>query len=181
MKKQMGLFVLLLLLIAPVMRIAAQTTSTTTSTPAPIVTIDTSIFPQWAKDIRRGEIIAFGSFPFTMFTATFAMDMYRWADNNGLDWSDAGRRYAPWPLKSAGAIEMTNKEYETTIAIAAGLSLALAITDFIIIQIKRHKAREFAESLPAGTTIITKKPWPPVEDNAAPDETPIPGILDNIE
>jgi hypothetical protein len=34
------------------------------------------------------------------------------------------------------------------------------MTDQVIVQIKRYKARKRAEALPAGTTIITQKPWP---------------------
>ena len=116
--------------------------------------------PQWVKDLRRWEIVTFGSFPFTMFTATFAMDMYRWSKANGMDFSDTGRRYAPWPLKSAGAIAMENKEQEVTIAIAAGLSIAIAFTDLIIVHTKRNKARRRAEALPAGTIIINRTELP---------------------
>jgi hypothetical protein len=117
-----------------------------------------------------------------MFNAIFAMDTYRWAQN-GMDWSDEGRRYAPWPLKSAGAIEMTNKQYETTMIIAAGMSVTIAVVDFIIVQIKRHKARQRAESLPVGTTIIIKKPWPPVsedEQSDAADSALNPDILPSL-
>ena len=121
-------------------------------------------FPQWAKDLRRWEIVAFGSFPFTMFTSTFAMDMYRWHNYNGMKNSDGGMRYAPWPLKSAGAVDMTKKEYENTMIIAAGLSVAIAVTDLIIVQVKRQKARQRAESLPVTTTIINRQPWPPVSE-----------------
>jgi hypothetical protein len=129
-----------------------------TSPPAP--SSEAPEFPQWAEDLRRWEIIAFGSFPFTMFAATFAIDTRRWIDANGMDWSDSGRRYAPWPLKSAGAVGMENGEQELTIGIAVGMSLAVAMADMIIVQIKRNKARHRAEALPEGTPIITRKRWP---------------------
>ena len=128
------------------------------STTAPSNSFNTKDLPQWAKDLRRWDIVAFGTFPFTMFTAIFAMDTYRWAEQ-GMDWSDSGRRYAPWPLKSAGAVDMTNKQYEMTMMIAAGMSITIAIIDLIIVKIKQNRAQQWAESLPAGTTIITTKPW----------------------
>jgi hypothetical protein len=140
---------------------------TSTTTGLVSTSFDTSGFPQWGKDLRRWEIVAFGSFPFAMFTATFAMDTTRWA-NHGMSWTDEGRRYAPWPLKSAGAIKMTNHEQEMTMAIAAGISGGVAIADLVIIQIKRHKARQRALSLPVGTPIISKRPWP--EDSAEADD-----------
>ena len=128
--------------------------------------------PQWLKDLRRWEIVAFGSIPFTMFTATFAMDMYRWSQANNMDFSDTGRRYAPWPLKSAGAIAMESKEQELTITLAASLSVAIAVTDLIIVQVKRNKARKRAEALPSGTIIINRTPFP--EEEQPQEEIPEP-------
>jgi hypothetical protein len=122
---------------------------------------DTSDFPLWGKDLRRAEIIAFGTFPFTMFTATFFMDTWRTSNH---DWDT---RYAPWPFKTAGAIEMTGQEHEITLAAAGIASLTLALTDFIIVQVKRYKARQRVLRLPAGSPIIIKRPWP---ENAAEEE-----------
>jgi hypothetical protein len=171
------LFILLVFFL-PVFYIQGQTSSVP-DTALKSVAFDTSSFPQWVKDLRRFEIVAFGSFPFAMFTATFAMDTQRWA-NNGMNWSDEGRRYAPWPLKSAGAVNMTNREQEMTMAVAAGLSGAIALADFIIVQIKRYSARKRVESLPAGTPIIIKSPWPPVSGGDDAEEGPDPesgGVL----
>jgi len=156
-------FFLFIVMVFPALSVNAQNTQSKTATD------DAYEFPQWAKDLRRWEIVAFGSFPFTMFMSTFAMDMHRWNTANKMDFSDAGRRYAPWPLKSAGAVTMSNKEYETTMIIAASLSAVVAITDLIIIHVKRNKARQRAESLPASSTVINKQPWPIVpqqEDTA---------------
>jgi len=165
---------LLLLLAVLILHAPAQTTTTTTTMPFVPETA-----PQWVKDLRRWEIVAFGSIPFTMFTATFAMDMYRWSYANGMDFSDSGRRYAPWPLKSAGAIAMSGREQELTFIIAASLSVTVAFADLIIVQVKRHRARKRAESLPVGTTIITRTPWPDSpegqdgeSDEGIPDQAP---------
>ena len=164
--------VILLLLTVFVFQMPAQTGGTASQEKT-----DTVTFPQWAKDLRRWEIILFGSFPFTMLTVTFATDMYRWNNANGMDFSDDGRRYAPWPLKSAGAVAMDNGEIRRTILLAAGLSVAIAMTDLIIVQAKRSKARKKAEALPAGTIIINRTPRPadpavqePALQEAAPQE-----------
>jgi hypothetical protein len=135
---------------------------TGTGTPASSSQIhfDTSDFPSWGKDLRRAEIVAFGTFPFTVFTATFFMDTWRSYNHN---WDT---RYAPWPFKTAGAIDMTNQEHEITLAAAGIASLALAVTDFIIVQIKRHKDRQRILQLPPGSPIIIKRPWP---DGASED------------
>ena len=127
----------------------------TAQTPGSSV-FDTTDFPQWAKDARRWDIIAFGSFPFTMFATTFFMDTYRW--NKYSNFNDT--RYAPWPMKSAGAIEMTKDEYEKTMIIAASLSAAIAFTDLIIVKIKQNKERRRIESIPEGSAIIIRTPYP---------------------
>jgi hypothetical protein len=142
--------------------------------------IDTPEFPQWGKDLRRAEIIAFGTFPFTMFSATFAMDTWR-ASRNSWD-----GRYMPWPLKTAGAIEMTRREREIVMMSAAAASVVLALTDFVIIKIKRSRVRQRNLAVPEGTPIVIKRPLPEPgpEEPDAPEgggETPggsaAPGLI----
>ena len=108
--------------------------------------------PQWVKDLRRGEIIAFGTFPFTFFFTSFTIDTYRFATNN---WD---RRYAPWPIKSAGAVDMTRSQQMMTIGIAAGSSVILAVVDHIIVRAKRNRQQQVIQSLPQGTPIIIRRP-----------------------
>jgi hypothetical protein len=84
-KKKLTLWFLLITI--PAFYISAQTTTTTPSN-----SFITEDMPQWAKDLRRGEIVAFGSIPFTMFIATFAMDMYRWNNANGMEFTTEGRK-----------------------------------------------------------------------------------------
>jgi hypothetical protein len=78
--------------------------------------------------------VAFGSFPFTMFASTFTMDTIRFFKN------DMNRAYLPWPLKGPGAIEMSRKEKEQTLLIAAAASITIALVDFAIVKVKRHRA-----------------------------------------
>jgi hypothetical protein len=113
----------------------------------PDVTSPSSEFPLWARDLRRGEIIAFGSFPFTMFLSTFVMDSSRYLDH------DNDERYAPWPFKPPGAIEMSRKEREQTLAAAAVISATIAVVDFAIIQIKRSRERQRIQQQGHGSEI----------------------------
>jgi len=39
-------------------------------------------FPGWAHDLRRGEIIFFGTIPFTFFATDLYFDIYRYASSN---------------------------------------------------------------------------------------------------
>jgi hypothetical protein len=109
-------------------------------------------FPQWALDLRRFDIILFGSFPFTYWFASTGMDLYRSSQHN---WDT---RYAPWPVKSAGAVNMTNDEYMITLSCAIGGSILAALVDHIIVRIKRNKAARAAANLAPGEIIITRTP-----------------------
>lgn len=138
---------------------ACQTQTPAQTNSGVLVSPDTKEFPQWAKDMRRFDIIAFGSFPFSIFTVTFFSDLYRWNNANGMDFSEEGRRYAPWPVKSAGAVEMDKGEFEQVMLNAAFLSIGIAVTDLVIVKVKRNRERRRIESLPSGTAIIIKKPY----------------------
>jgi hypothetical protein len=95
--------------------------------------------PQWVKDLRRGEIVAFGSFPFTVFFARTFMDLYRTADHG---WD---RRYAPWPFKAAGAVGMTDGELALMFTIAVSASLVISVADYLIVRHKRYRGDEQEE------------------------------------
>ncbi|MDR1248359.1 MAG: hypothetical protein LBK63_03555 [Treponema sp.] len=117
-------------------------------------------FPQWVLDLRRTEIIAFGSFPFMMFFSILGMDLYRSATH---DWDS---RYYPWPAKGPGAIEMNTDEHLLTLGIAASGSLIFALADHLIVRYKRARAEKQRLDLPEGDVIILRRPWPPEEDAA---------------
>jgi len=166
------------LFLSPVLRTEAQSstgTSTndnknTSTTSSSSNAFDTTGFPQWAKDFRRWDIIAFGVFPFSLFFTTVVTDLNRWNDANGMSMSD--RRYAPWPLKSAGAVEMTKDEYEKVLLRAAGVSAVVASIDLIIVLIKRNRERKRIESKPKSSANIEIKPYgAPSEDVPEKDET----------
>jgi hypothetical protein len=156
MKKLFFLIILFSLLFNGAYKASAQSLSTTKPTES---TYNSSELPQWVKDFRRFDIITFGIFPFSMFFVTFAADMIRWNDANNLEFTEEGRRYAPWPLKSAGAVEMTNDEFTTTLLIAAGVSVGFALIDLLIVSIKRASERRRVESLPSGSYEIDKTPY----------------------
>lgn len=113
---------------------------------------DTSGFPQWGKDLRRGEIVAFGAFPFAYFFSNFGVDIYRSA-RHGWD-----NRYAPWPFKGQDSISKDKDDRILTIGVAAVTSIAIALVDYSIERYKRRRAAEELENLPEGTPIIIRKP-----------------------
>jgi hypothetical protein len=148
--------------------LAAQTSSSSTTNDPKMVStqFDTTGFPQWAKDLRRAEIVTFGSFPFTYFLTTTLFDTYRCA-NNGWD-----RRYAPWPFDAAGSINQTQKEKARVIWMAAGCSVLISLVDYAIVRYQRNRAEREIENLPPGTPIIIRKPLYEGEGGELPDEAP---------
>ena len=125
--------------------------------------------PQWAKDLRRGEIVALGSFPFAFFFSNFFIDVYR-ASMNGWD-----MRYAPWPLKSAGFVSMTQEEHLLTLGFAVGGSILIAVADHVIVRYRRHKQAQEIRNLPTGTPIIIKRSTNPEESLEEGNSIPATG------
>ena len=138
---------LIFLVLCTVLPLEAQSpTSDTTSG------FDMTGFPQWTKDLRRGEIVAFGSLPFTMFFSLFAMNSYRMATN---DWD---RRFAPWPFTAAGAVSKTQEEHLITLGAAIGGSIIIAVADHLIVRHRRNRQEQEIRALPTGTYIIIRHP-----------------------
>jgi hypothetical protein len=150
----MSIPVLLLVLSFHMLATPLLSAQTTSKEPEPLN------LPQWAKDLRRAEIVAFGSLPFTLFFATTAMDTFRYI-NHGND-----SRYAPWHLKGAGAVSMNTNEAVITIMSAVGASLLVSLADHLIVRYKRRKAEQEQLQLPKGDPIIIRRPYPQVESPA---------------
>jgi hypothetical protein len=161
MKKKAGkfFFLILLFIISPSL-LWAQSSTTETSTQ-----FDTTGFPRWAKDLRRAEIITFGSFPFAYFFANFAFDAYRWS-NHGWD-----NRYAPWPFNSAATVEQTQDEKIMTLGIAAGTAILISVIDNFIMRYKRNRLEREA-ILSEGTPIVIRKPLYEEEEALPESENP---------
>ena len=122
--------------------------------PGPAATgpFDMTGFPQWAKDLRRGEIIAFGTFPLVFIVANFGVDVFRMA-NNGWD-----MRFAPAPFRPAGFIEKNRQEMFMTLGIAAGGAIVLAVVDHGIMRARRNRQAREDQKLPDGVPVIIRRP-----------------------
>jgi hypothetical protein len=165
MKKTVFIIFLFVFVLSP-FQLQAQT-----ATAEGEIVFNTTGLPQWVKDARRWDIIAFGTYPFSMFLASFFQDLYRWNKTNGMDFSSEGRRYAPWPFKSAGAIDLTSSEFKRNILIAAGLSVTFACIDLFIVKRKQNKERLRIESTPpsGGTYTIERRTNRDPEEDKEPE------------
>jgi len=148
-KKQVFFFLFVLLFFVTFPNAYSQTTGDAGMTSTQF---DMSGFPLWAKDLRRGEIVAFGSFPFMYFFSNFGFDTYRWANHNN------DMRYAPWPFNSAGTVGKTMDEKFITLGIAAGGSILIALVDYGIMRYKRNLLEKEKSSHPVGSPEINRRP-----------------------
>jgi len=154
-RQRYGAVVMLVFLVwSGVPPLFSQSTGTAASpTPEPYKKDE---FPRWLQDLRRFEVITFGSLPFTIFFATTGIDSYRWATH---DWD---QRYAPWPLKPAGAIEMDESQRFLALGIGIGASLIIATVDYFIHTYKRQR-QEVELRVPPPDITIEQEPWPPAQ------------------
>lgn len=108
-------------------------------------------FPRWALDLRRAEIVAFGVLPFAVFFTSFAVDSYRFADHS---WDF---RYAPWPLKSAGAVLMDQNQMVGVFVVGILGAAVIALADYWIHDSKLRAQKQKEESQPRGDFLITRE------------------------
>jgi len=94
-------------------------------------------FPAWMHDLRRGEIIMFGSLPFSLFLVTLGYDSIRYFLHSA---DDDALLYAPWPFRSANPAPYGTTE---TIGVGVGVlvcSLAVSVADYLIGRARERRA-----------------------------------------
>lgn len=92
-------------------------------------------FPGWARDLRRGEIIALGSFPVVLLLANVGYDAVRFG-RESLKAGEWNYTYAPWFFGPPDKPPLTEDERIGVILTAAGMSVGVALVDFIIGRIR---------------------------------------------
>lgn len=88
-------------------------------------------FPRWARELRRGEVIALGSFPVVLILSNISYDLVRF----GVESWKAGEwnyTYAPWFFGPPNKPPLTEDERIGVIVTAAGISVGVALIDFIV-------------------------------------------------
>lgn len=78
-------------------------------------------FPGWSLDLRRGEIIFFGSLPFATLLTTLVYQTVIYTINQ----NSSDKKNIPWG-------ELTTGEETEVLFITLGLSFVIAVTDFIL-------------------------------------------------
>lgn len=90
-------------------------------------------FPLWLRQLRRAEIITVGAFPIALLLSSFGYQTVRYADHG------YSQQYAP-ALFGTSATPLTNPEKIGILLGGAGLSVAVALADFIVGKLSKPDA-----------------------------------------
>lgn len=138
-------------------------------TPAPVPYAEEE-FPDWLRDLDRAKTLAIGAFPFTYLLAGLVYDLNYYAS------SGFNASFTPWPAGTGTASftgETLNQKNSTLVWSAIGLSLTLALSDYIIGQLTRPPV------IPGRDLSLSQAPQPspasePNPEPEAPGEAPEP-------
>lgn len=103
-------------------------------------------FPPFLRALRRGEIVALGTFPLTLFVSLEGFDLYRFAASGGAP------EYAPWPFRPPNAVPYEPEQTLGVFLTAISVSALIAAADFVIgrVQEKRRESAAVGEGAPGG-------------------------------
>ena len=98
-------------------------------------------FPQFLLDMRRAEIVTFGSYPFTTMAVGAGFSLFKYF-SSGMD-----SKYTPNPFIKTSSANLTDAETRGIILGAAGLSLGIGIIDFFLNQIALSTEKQKKEAM----------------------------------
>jgi hypothetical protein len=83
-------------------------------------------FPEWARNLRRAEIVAVGVFPIAFFVTNLSYGLIRFAINK------FDTAYAPWFFAPPDAPPLAGNEKTGLLLTSIGLSLSISLVDFLL-------------------------------------------------
>ena len=133
-------------------------------------------FPDWAKYIRRFEIVTLGSLPFTTMTATTVYTAIRWAKN------DFDSSYIPNPFAfTSTEAKIDQDEQKIVLFSALGASLLIGAIDISIYIAKKEKAKKANRSVLPDNIKVKNKDEIENENEAKIETKNDADILDKTE
>ncbi len=102
-------------------------------------------FPEWAEDLRRAEIVAVGTIPFTFLVSSIFFDTYRYIDKASTGSADA-LQYAPFFIgvfnPNVAKLPYTSDDIVTLFVSSIIFSAVLAVVDNLILNEQRERLRK---------------------------------------
>ncbi len=132
MARTPGLILLALLVLA--LPIAAQQEGTGEDEPEEYQEDE---FSPFLRELRRAEIVMFGSFPITLFLSLEAFDIYRYIDHYK---DEDYYKYTPWPFRSPESAPYETREVAGILVTAVSTSMLIAAVDYIIGKAKKKRS-----------------------------------------
>lgn len=90
-------------------------------------------FPPVLKNLRRAEIITFGSLPFVSLTSSLVYSFIRYG-------ASGGKAEFPNPFSTNNAF--STKEHVGLLLTSLGISFGIGLTDFIVQSVKHKRAQK---------------------------------------
>ena len=120
-------------------------------------------FPQWSKNIRRSEIIAFGSLPFVTLTTTLVYSMYRYYEH------DYSYGYLPSPFaKSSDDANLDTDEQMKILGYSCAISAGLGVLDLVLTLMRQRRAEKQKKLINQQKGVVIE----PLDLLSAPDMMP---------
>lgn len=94
-------------------------------------------FPQWARDLRRAEIVALGSFPITLLATRLVYGLGRFVVKS-IQAGQIDARYAPWFFAAPGAPSPQRVEQIAVLSVSFSLSATVALVDYLLGRSERE-------------------------------------------
>ncbi|MBB6478986.1 hypothetical protein [Spirochaeta isovalerica] len=99
-------------------------------------------FPQWTLDLRRAEIVTFGSFPLSFMVTALVYDLTYLAIDS-YNYNNDSNLYD----RASFASHRTQDDITRLLLISGGVSLTIGLADFIINKVKQKKAEREKQEL----------------------------------
>lgn len=117
---------------------SSPTTPATPGTNAPMP-YSPDEFPQWARDLRRGEIVTIGVFPFTLLYTSLAYDLIRFVAES-ISTGAIATNYAPWFFAPPTKPPLTPAENVGLLVSATTLAVGVGVVDFVLGRVEQRNA-----------------------------------------
>ena len=101
---------------------------------------DPEEFPLWARDLRRGEIIAFGAFPIALILSNVGYRLGRFTSES-LQRGEFATEYAPAFASPEQRAQLTEGEQVGLLLTAGAISVAIAVVDYLLARRERRRER----------------------------------------
>ena len=88
-------------------------------------------FPGWARDLRRGQIIALGVFPVYLLLTQLTYDLVRFSVRSARA-GEFERESAPWFFAPPGVQRFSQEENVIILSISAIVSVVFAVADYAL-------------------------------------------------